>query len=79
MNKVKDKQRESAFPYVNPGKRPEIVVRDRKYIRHAIRTHYVQVGKDNYIDLVNKYATPLYKPGDILSLSEKIIALCQKM
>lgn len=65
------------FPFANPGKNPVIVVENKKYIRHAIKTHYVEVGKDDYIDIVNRYASPLYKPGDILSISEKIIALCQ--
>ena len=79
MYEVKESQNAQVieFPYANPGKNPEIAVGDKKYIRHAIRTHYVQVGKDNYIELVNKYVTPLYKAGDILSVSEKVISLCQ--
>ena len=42
------------YPFANPGKNPVIAVGDKKYIRHAIKTHYVEVGKDNYIDIVNK-------------------------
>ena len=46
------------------------------YARYAITTHFVQVG-ESYIDLVERYVKPVYQPGDILSTSEKIIALCQ--
>jgi F420-0:gamma-glutamyl ligase len=34
------------------------------------------MGED-YIELVKKYVMPHYKPGDILSIAEKIMALCQ--
>ena len=47
------------------------------YLRHAIQTHFVEIGED-YIELVNRYVKPLYEEGDLLSISEKIIALCQK-
>ena len=48
----------------------------KKYARHAIATHFVQVG-ESYIDLIEKYVKPVYQPGDILSSSERVIALCQ--
>ena len=47
------------------------------YDRGAIRTHFVAVGED-YIELVKKYVVPHYREGDILSIAEKIISLCQK-
>lgn len=59
------------------GKNVEIEVNDVKYLRHAIQTHYVQLG-ESYIDIVEKYVKPIYEEGDILSISEKIISLCQK-
>ena len=46
------------------------------YLRHAIQTHFVQIGED-YVELVEKYVKPLYQEGDLLSISEKIISLCQ--
>lgn len=61
----------------NEGKQVEIRVGERTFARHAIQTHFVQLGED-YVELVRKYVLPLYQPGDILSSSEKIIALCQK-
>lgn len=59
------------------GKPVEITVNNETYLRHTIQTHFVNIG-ENYIDLVCKYVLPLYQEGDILSISEKIIALCQK-
>ena len=63
--------------YANEGKNVEIEVGGKRYARHAIATHFVEVGED-YVELINRYVKPLYQEGDILSSSEKIIALCQK-
>ena len=59
------------------GKNVEIEVNGEKYLRHAIQTHYVQLG-ESYIDIVEKYVKPIYEEGDMLSISEKIVSLCQK-
>lgn len=56
--------------------REPIVVGGQEYQRYAIQTHFVERG-ESYVELVQKYVVPLYQPGDILSLSEKIIAMCQ--
>jgi len=61
----------------NEGKSVTIEVGGKTYARHAIQTHFVQVG-ESYIDLVEQYVKPLWQPGDLLSSSEKIISLCQK-
>ena len=61
----------------NPNKKIEIKVGDKTYKRHAIETHYVQIG-ENYIDIIERYVKPIYEDGDIISISEKIIGLCQK-
>ena len=61
----------------NEGKSVTIEVGGKTYARHAIQTHFVQVG-ESYVDLVEKYVKPLWQPGDLLSSSEKIIGLCQK-
>lgn len=71
------KEAEVPFPYANMGKCAEIMVDNRKYIRHAIKTHFVEAGKENYIDVIQRYVSPFYREGDILSISEKVIALCQ--
>ena len=60
----------------NEGKNVEIEVGGVTYMRHAIKTHFVKQG-DSYIDIFEKYVSPLYQEGDIVSSAEKIIALCQ--
>ncbi len=62
--------------YANDGKKVQITVGERVFDRHAIKTRFVNLG-DDYVELVREYALPLYRDGDILSCSEKIIALCQ--
>ena len=63
--------------YANEGKQVVISAYGRTYARHAIATHFVQIG-ESYIELVEKYVKPIYEPGDILFSSEKVIALCQR-
>lgn len=59
------------------GKEVEIDVNGEKYLRHAVQTHYIKLG-ENYIDIIEKYVSPIYEPDDIISISEKIISLCQE-
>ncbi|MFR2534841.1 MAG: F420-0--gamma-glutamyl ligase [Clostridia bacterium] len=61
----------------NENKQLERKVGEEIYLRYAITTHYVQIG-ENYIELIKKYVLPHYQEGDILSISEKVISLCQK-
>ena len=60
----------------NEGKKIEIEVGGRVYKRHAVKTHFVEAGED-YIEFIEKYVSPIYEDGDLISLSEKVIALCQ--
>ena len=60
----------------NIGKRVEIEVNGHTYLRHAIKTRFINIGED-YIDIFKEYVTPIYEEGDIVSTSEKIISLCQ--
>lgn len=62
--------------YTNPDKALTIKVGGQEYIRHAVRTHFVAQGED-YLALIRRYVLPLYRPGDLLAISEKVIALCQ--
>lgn len=61
----------------NEGKNVTIQAMGKTWARHAIHTHFVEVG-ESYIDLMERYVKPVYQPGDILSMSEKVIAMCQK-
>ena len=58
------------------GKNVEVEVNGKKYLRHAVETHYVKIG-ESYIDIIEKYVKPIYETGDMISISEKIIGLCQ--
>ena len=60
----------------NKGKNIEIEVNGKTYLRHSIKTRFIKQG-ENYIDIFKEYVTPIYKDGDIISSSEKIISLCQ--
>ncbi len=60
----------------NEGKALTVRVNGGLYARYAIRTHFVQVG-ESFTDLVERYVKPVYRPGDIVSVSEKVVALCQ--
>ncbi|MDR1600086.1 MAG: F420-0--gamma-glutamyl ligase [Oscillospiraceae bacterium] len=48
----------------------------RRYARYAIQTHFVQ-RRESKIDLVTRYASPLYLPGDVLSFGAKVMAMCE--
>ncbi len=61
----------------NEGKSLEIKTSTGIYERYAVKTHFVGIG-ENYCDLFERYVLPLYKEGDLVSSSEKVIALCQK-
>ncbi len=53
-----------------------IEVEGVRYERYAVKTHFVERGED-YIEVVKTYVTPLYRAGDVLMLSEKVISMCQ--
>lgn len=53
-----------------------ISAQGRKYQRLAIQTHFIN-RKESYCNLMTKYVLPVYQNGDILSISEKAITMCQ--
>lgn len=53
-----------------------IEVENKRYERYAVQTHFIEEGED-YMTLLGRYVNPLYREGDILSISEKVIAMCQ--
>jgi len=60
----------------NPGKNVEIETKEGIYLRHAIKTKFI-TNEDNYINIVNEYVSRIYEEGDIVSISEKVVSLCQ--
>ena len=47
-----------------------------RYERYAVKTHFIQRGED-YVEVLRQYVQPLYQPGDVVSISEKVISMCQ--
>lgn len=60
----------------NDGKNIIREVNGLKYERYAIKTRFVKIG-DDYLEIIKEYALPFVQKGDFISISEKIIALCQ--
>ncbi len=60
----------------NPGKSLEISVVGETYLRLPIRTGII-TEKDNLLELLQKYIAPHLQPGDIIFISEKVVALTQ--
>lgn len=57
-------------------KHPEIAIDQLKFLRMPIKTHVV-MKDDILIDVVKKYAAEQLQQGDILFISEKIVAITQ--
>lgn len=64
-------------PSVNQGKRCEIVTSAGTYQRYTLHTHFVTIGED-FFALLDTYARPFWRAGDVLAISEKVVALCQE-
>ena len=62
---------------VNEGKNEVIEVDGAKYRRLCLKTHII-TDKDNIIDVAKTYGAPYLEPGDILFITEKIVACTQK-
>lgn len=60
----------------NDNKMLEIEVGDEIYLRHAIKTKFITT-QDEYVKIIEQYVSNIYEKGDILSISEKIISICQ--
>jgi hypothetical protein len=73
LNLEENKREKDGITYYIRGVRQVDGIR---FERYAIKTHFVQRGED-YIELARHYILPLYQPGDIVSLSEKVVSMCQ--
>lgn len=62
---------------INEGKKLTVTTSCGMFDRYVISTHFVQIG-ENYIDLMEKYVKPEYEDGDMITISSKVISLCQK-
>ena len=61
---------------VNDGKSLEVTVDGVRYVRIPIKTHVVLVG-DDLTEVVTKYTAGKLVDGDILFVTEKIVAISQ--
>lgn len=61
----------------NPGKELTRSFAGQVWARYPVRTHVVQPGED-IAAIVKQYAKPHLQQGDILAISEKVVAICQK-
>ncbi len=60
----------------NEGKNLEIDTSDGRYARYPVKTHVVMKG-DNLNEIMDKYVKPFIQPGDMIFISEKIVAISQ--
>ena len=60
----------------NPGKNLIIELNNQQYARLPIRTHII-TKNDGILDICNKYAKQYLRDGDLLFISERIIAIMQ--
>ncbi|MEK7547007.1 MAG: coenzyme F420-0:L-glutamate ligase [Patescibacteria group bacterium] len=60
----------------NPGKNLEIAVGNDVYFRFPIKTPLI-TEKDDLMELLEKHAVPFFAPGDLIFVSEKVVALTQ--
>lgn len=73
LNLKENRREKNGVTYYVRGVRE---VEGRRFERYAVKTHFVERGED-YIELVRRYVLPIYQPGDIVSLGEKVISMCQ--
>lgn len=64
------------FLQVNPGKKEMVCADGYRFGCYAIRTRMI-TDQDSLAQVVRQYAAPLLQPGDILFLSEKMVAITQ--
>ena len=69
-NIAESKREKDGAVYYIRGRR---TVDGKQYQRYAVATHFVERGED-YIKVLRQYIQPLYKEGDIISMSEKVIS-----
>lgn len=64
------------LPNPNPGKNLTIKVHGVDYARYPIKTHVIKIG-ENLTEILRQYVAPLLAPGDLIFMSEKIVAISQ--
>ena len=47
-----------------------------RYERYGIQTHFVEKGED-LMEVLRRYVVPIYQEGDVVTLGEKVVSMCQ--
>lgn len=73
LNKNENLRTKNGVEYYIRGLR---VVDGIRFERYGVKTHFVTQG-ENLTEIFKKYVSPLYLPGDIVTISEKVVSMCQ--
>lgn len=73
LNQVENQRERNGITYYVRGISR---IEEKRYERYGVHTHFIEKG-ENYIELLKQYVMPLYEEGDIISISEKVISMCQ--
>lgn len=60
----------------NPGKRLEMQVGEQVYLRIPVKTKVIG-ATDEIVDVAKEYVAPFVEPGDVVVVSEKVVAITQ--
>ena len=63
-------------PQANEGKKLAIEIDGVSYLRIPVKTHVV-MREDDLLEVLDKYTKDLRQPGDIIFVSEKVVAITQ--
>lgn len=56
--------------------KPEVIINNRTYERVPVKTHLISFGED-LVQIMQRYAGPLFQQGDWIAVSEKVVSVCQ--
>jgi hypothetical protein len=73
LNQSENERQQNGVTYYVRGVRE---VDGHRYERYAVKTHFIERGED-YCEVLRTYVSPLYQAGDIVTLGEKVISMCQ--
>ena len=63
-------------PQANEGKKLAIEIDGVSYLRIPVKTHVV-MREDDLFEVLDKYTKDVRQPGDIIFVSEKVVAITQ--
>ena len=73
LNKSENRHEENGAVYYVRGVRES---EGRRYELYAVATHFIERGED-FVEVMRRYVSPLYQEGDVVTLSEKVVSMCQ--